>query len=280
MRRAISKGIVQLMETPGGVEPQSVALDEIAPNPRQPRTHFNEDGLAELAASIRSKGILQPLIVRRNEEGRIELVAGERRLRAAAIALLESVPVTFVDVDDRGAAEIAIIENVQRENITPVEAARAYRRLIDEYRLTQEQVADKVGKSRVAVANVVRLLRLPQTILASLESGQLSEGHARALLQIEDEAVQLAVFQRLLDKGLTVRDVESLARTSGRPSRKTAKKSSPEPDAAWSSLEEGLGTFLGAPVKLQKSEVGGRISIQFFSDDDLERILEILGIRL
>src|SRR5580704_9085673 len=182
MRRALGKGLSQLIAEQYEGPTNELPVADIVPNSRQPRTVFNDEALEELAASIREYGILQPLIVRPLAEGKHELIAGERRLRAAKLAGLTSVPVIVRSAGNQSSLELALIENLQREDINALESAKAYRRLIDEFGMTQEQVADRVGKSRVSVANTVRLLRLPKRIMEGLEAGFISEGHARALL--------------------------------------------------------------------------------------------------
>jgi len=252
-----------------------VPVDKIEPNRRQPRTHFKDQPLQELAASMGEVGILQPLVVRPLAGGRYELIAGERRLRAAKLAGLEKVPVVVRAAGEQTMLEIALIENIQREDISPVESARAYRRLIDEFGLTQEAVADKVGKSRVSVANTVRLLRLPTRILEGVENGAITEGHARALLGLTNEAAQLAAFDQIVAHGLTVKQVERIAtgvRASG------AKRGS-SLDPNWLELQERLSIRLGTPAKLEKTKASaGRLILDFYSEEDLARIVELLGL--
>ena len=283
MRRALGKGLSQLIGEQAELSQNEVAIDSVTPNKNQPREAFDEDALAELAESIRQVGILQPLVVRPVSEGKYELIAGERRLRAAKLAGLERVPVVIRAAGHQDSLEIALIENVQREDISPLEQARAYRRLIDEFGLTQEEVADKVGKSRAAVANTVRLLKLPQPILDGLQSGKIAEGHARALLGVPSEVLQLALYDKIVRSGMTVREVEKVAQAqSDTPPTKRRKsgRSAPAVDPEWQPLQEAVSTYLGAPTKLVKSEVGGKIEIEFYSDDDLMRILDVLGISI
>jgi len=279
MRRALGKGLSQLIAEQFEGAANEVAIGAIVPNARQPRTHFDEGALAELAESIKIHGILQPLLVRPMAEGQYELIAGERRLRAAKLAGLTSVPAMIRSADNRNTLEMALIENIQREDINPVECARAYRRLIDEFDMTQDQVSEKVGKSRTAIANTVRLLRLPKRVIEGLEASRITEGHARALLTFENEAQQLAVYDQILDRGLTVREVERAAKPKVAPAPKP-KVDEPKGDPNDRALEEALGTFLGAPTKLNRAEVGGKLVIDFYSDDDLDRILESLGFRM
>lgn len=260
-----------------------VPITAIVPNPRQPRRHFDEEALKDLAASIREHGIIQPLLVRPPLEGQYELIAGERRLRASKLAGLKSVPITIRSTTNEVSLELALIENIQREDINAMECARAYRQLIDEFNLTQEQVATKVGKSRVAITNTLRLLKLPTRIQSAVNGGEISEAHARALLGFENDAHMLAVFDQVVEKGLTVKDVEKRAKSVTRPtkkgpSQKQAQVAASDPNNA--ALEEALSTFFGATTKIRKGEIGGEVSIQFYSDDDLDRILDILGFRL
>jgi len=283
MRRALGKGLTQLIGEQFDTPPSEVPIDALEANVRQPRERFDEGPLQELAQSIREVGIIQPLIVRPLSEGKYEVIAGERRLRAARIAGLTSVPVVVRSASPESTLEIALIENIQREDIGPIECAKAYRRLIDEFGLTQEQVADKVGKARTSVANTLRLLRLPKKVIAGLESGAITEGHARALLALDSEVMQLAIYEQIVEKGLTVRDAERLARPKDnlpKPSRERAKPAAADPDPAWQQLEEGLSMYFGSPVKLERAEVGGKLVVSFYSDDDLSRILDILGVHL
>jgi len=280
MRRALGKGLSQLIAEQYEGSTNELPVGDIVPNSRQPRTAFNDEALEELAASIREFGILQPLIVRPIAEGKHELIAGERRLRAAKIAGLKSVPVLVRSAGNQSSLELALIENIQREDINALESAGAYRRLIDEFGLTQEQVAERVGKSRTVIANTVRLLRLPKRITEGLQSGFITEGHARALLAFDSEAQQLAVYDQILERGLTVRDVEAVAkpRTPASPAKKP--KTQPMADPNQEALQEALSTHLGSLVRILRGESGGKMTIDFYSDDDLDRILEIIGFRL
>jgi ParB family transcriptional regulator, chromosome partitioning protein len=280
MRRALGKGLSQLIAEQYDAAPAEAPVDAIVPNARQPRTHFDEEALRELANSIREFGILQPLIVRPIAEGRYELIAGERRLRAARLAGLKAVPIVVRSAGAQDSLELALIENVQREDINALECARAYRRLMDEFGLTQEAVAERVGKSRVAVANTVRLLKLPEEVQKGLEEGLISEGHARALLGLEGQARQLAVYALILERGLSVREVERIAKgREAAPATEPAPKPTPA-DPNLQALQDALSTYLAAPARIQRSGRGGKLTIDFYSDEDLERILEVLGISL
>lgn len=277
MRRGLAKGLSQLMADQFDASPTEAPISAVRPNSRQPRLHFDDSSIAELAASIKRHGVIQPLIVRMDDEGRFELIAGERRLRAAVLAGLQTVPIVVRTAEDLDSLELALIENVQREDISAIECARAYKQLIDEFGLTQEAIAERVGKSRVAVTNTLRLLRLPKRIQQAIQVGKLSEGHGRALLGLENEALQLAMFERIVQQDLTVREVETAARNASKRPKSSSKRIAIDPN--WRELQDAAAQFLGAPVAIKRtSGTGGRIEIEFFSDDDLGRIVETLGL--
>ncbi|MDP6570588.1 MAG: ParB/RepB/Spo0J family partition protein [Candidatus Marinimicrobia bacterium] len=257
----------------------ALPIDVIAPNRNQPRQEFDDVKMQELIASIRENGILQPLTVRESTTGSFELIAGERRLRAAKEAGLETVPVYILSVDaDVEMMEYALVENVQRVDLNPIEEAEGYAILSGKYDLSQEDIAKKVGKSRPAIANKLRLLKLPPEIKAGLKSGDISNGHAKALLGLRKSLQMITLFHKIVKEGLNVRQTESLVQALGISSdRKTAVKKviplSPEIQQVETSLRELFQTR----VKLQKSKTGkGKIQIDFSSEEDLERILEIL----
>jgi ParB family chromosome partitioning protein len=258
----------------------SAPIDELAPNPRQPRREFEDEALQELATSIRAVGLLQPIVVRQIEHGRYEIIAGERRWRAARMAGLDEVPIMVRVSDASESLQLALIENIQRQDISPLECAEAYRALVSEFGLTQEDIAERVGKSRSSITNVMRLLRLPEEIRRALASGVISEGHARALLQFETETEQLVVFRRVLEKGLSVRDVERIARGEMRTKAQTSTTAAVSMGVMRDPLETAISEFFGAPVSISRSGKGGKVQIEFFSEDDLSRIAERLGITL
>lgn len=258
-----------------------LSLDRIRLNPNQPRKYFDEDKIDELAESIRRNGILQPVVVRPVGGESFELVAGERRFRAAVQAGLRTIPAVARDLDDLETLEIALIENIQREDIKPLECAQAYRNLMDGFALTQEQVAERVGKSRSAVANTLRLLKLPLPILESLDRDEITEGHARALLTIADHEQRLEVWQRIVKQGLSVREAERLSRTSG--ASKTSKTGDVSretrhrrPDPNLSDVEDKLRRYLGTKVVIARQGDRGNIGIEFYDDEDLMRIIDLL----
>ena len=273
-RRALGRGLGALLagaEIPGVRE---ISVDAIAANPRQPRKRFGEEGLESLAASIREQGVLSPVILRRGRDG-YELVAGERRLRAARLAGLRTVPAIVREVADAQALELALVENIQREDLNAVEEAEAFRRLIADSGQSQEAVARRVGRDRSTVSNALRLLRLPRKILDDIVAGRLTEGHARALLALEREADQLRVRDRIVKSGLSVRGAEALVRRQRGPA--AAARRRPRQDHNLGALEDRLRTALGTKVRIARRGKGGTLEIEFYSDEDLERLLELLG---
>jgi ParB family transcriptional regulator, chromosome partitioning protein len=256
-----------------------VNIDQIRPNPFQPRTEFDPEALAELTRSIVEKGVIQPITVRRVEGG-YQLVTGERRLRAAQNAGLTQIPTYIIAVDsDEEMLELALIENIQRETLNPIEISHAYKRLVDECHLTQEEVADKVGKDRTTVANFIRLLKLPIEIQVGLRKNQISMGHARALINVPLESVQLRLFHKIVESGLSVRKIEQLAKSGGKSTdTRTRKIGGREVSTDVQSLEEKLRQSLGTKVMVREKEGGrGEIVIEFYSLDDLDRLLDLFA---
>ena len=248
-----------------------VDIDLIDPSRYQPRTYFREQALEELAQSIRASGIVQPLVVRRVNH-RYELIAGERRWRAAQRAALQKVPIVIRDVPDDVAVEMTLVENLQREDLNPIEQATAFQRLTDEFRLTQEQVAERTGKDRATIANAVRLLKLEEPIQRLLEEGSLSAGHGRALLAIADSKLRSEVAKKAANGGMTVRQVErSAARPPRQPAIASAETEEPNAKAALEELQKRFGTR----VLLQKKiGGGGQISFEYYNDSDLARLYD------
>lgn len=253
-----------------------IPVDRIRPNALQPRSGFSGEPLAELEASIREQGILQPVLVRRVGDG-YELVAGERRWRAAVSAGLRTVPAIVRQLDDRGALEAALVENLQREDLNPLERARAYRKLSDDFGMSQEQIARRVGRSQPSIANTLRLLALPRAMQASLEAGRITEGHARALAAVTDEAQAVAIWKAVESKGLSVRETEVLARRTGISRGIRARRLRKE-NQELNIIKESLEGVLGSPVKVSVNRRGGgEIRITFFSPADLDRLLALIG---
>jgi ParB family chromosome partitioning protein len=250
-----------------------VDTDLLRPNKFQPRTQMDEERIDDLARSIKSNGIIQPIVVRRAGAD-YEIVAGERRWRAAQRAGLLKVPVIVRDVPDDRLLPVALIENIQREDLNPIEEAVAYRRLVDEFHLTQEQIADAVGKDRSSIANYVRLLRLPQEVRTSVASNALSMGHARALLALTEEAAQLRVARDVIARNLSVRETEALVRKDGQ--KADGKKEAPKTDVHTRAAEDRLRLALGTRVRINRKGKSGRIEIDFTSEDELQRLFELL----
>lgn len=262
-------------------------IDQIRPNPYQPRKHFDEGALEELAASIRQLGIIQPVTVRAMGAGRFEIISGERRLRASRRAGLKRIPAFVREADTEAMLEMAIVENVQREALNPIEVALGYQRLIEECGLNQEAVAAKVGKNRSTVTNFLRLLRLPPRVQAALRDGSLSAGHARALINLDDAEAQVRIMTRAVEEGLSVRDVEDLVRQAkDKPKPADAPEAAPAPptpvpsrdDLVLQQFADRLRSRLATQVAIKhKGPQGGRIEIAYYSNDDLERLLGALG---
>jgi len=274
MRKALGKGIRAIIpeETQAAMaaEARPIRIDEIRPNPFQPRTKA-EENLEELVASIKAHGVLQPIMVRRRRDG-YEVVMGERRLRASKLAGLEQVPAVIRTVDELEMLEFALIENLQRQNLNPIDEAMGYKRLNDEFNQTHEVIAERVGKDRSTVSNALRLLSLPFKVRDALAAGQITAGHARALLMSESRRVQVEVCERIAKEGLSVRQVEKLC---GQPKTKEPQKPKPEKDIHLSEVEEGLTGYLGTRVVINPGKAGaGEIVVRYFSAEDLERVVE------
>jgi len=278
-RKALGRGLGALLSSDRtidlGSEPSEVDLDSIVPGPMQPRTHFDEASLQSLADSIRSHGIVQPLLVRRRGDG-FELIAGERRWRAARLAGITRVPVVVKEVPDESLLEIALIENIQRENLNPIEEAQAYKKLIETVGLTQEALASRVGRDRSYITNYLRLLRLPDDLQQLVKEGRLSTGHARTLLALSHADLQRRLARQIIDNGLSVRATEQLVHKATEEKPKTPRGPQvvdPNVRAAETKLRRALGT----QVKILQAESGkGKIEINFFDARDLDRIYNLL----
>ncbi len=277
-KKGLGRGLSALIpdiDKPAGYQQYHVPVDQIAPNPRQPRHTFIEAQIDELASSIRENGVLQPLLVRRNEHG-YELIAGERRLRASIKAGVQEVPVMILEVTDTEALQLALVENLQRENLNPIDESRAYQRLQEEFGLTQEEIAKKVGKSRPAVANSLRLSLLPPEIQQEVVAGRLPAGQARALLSLEKVPLIVAAAREVLSKGLSTRAAERLVRRLKSRQGRRAVGATMDPNLT--SLIEGVQRWLGTKVRLlHRTKSGkGKIQIEYYSTEDFERIIRKL----
>jgi ParB family chromosome partitioning protein len=280
-RPALGKGIGALLDS---ATPErnskffQCPIEEMRPHSEQPRKSFDDDKLQELAASIREKGIIQPLVVRKVAD-HYQIIAGERRWRAAQKAGLHEVPVVIQDVSEDWALEIALIENIQREDLNVMEEAFAYQNLIQNFDLTQESVAKRVGKDRSTVANAIRLLRLPAAVQKDVVAGKLSMGHARALLALDNEKQILQLQSRITANGLTVRETEALIKISKEPAVDKSAKKTKTKDPEMEQLAAELQRVLGTQVRINPKGRGGKVEITYFTAGDLDRLLENLGIQ-
>ena len=278
-QRGLGKGLGALLgESAMQPAPEGGALllplQKVEPNPDQPRRRFDEAALQELADSVRQHGIIQPLTVRKLPSGFYQIIAGERRWRAARMAGLREVPVTVIEADDKKAMELALIENLQRADLDPIEEAQGYQQLMQEYGMTQSAVADRVGKSRPAVANALRLLALSAPVLDMVAGGAISAGHARAILTLPDENTQLAVAQRVQNLQLSVRQTELMCKNMSKPSR---KEPAPAPAVDYIAVcERDLSRSLGRGVKIRHGKRKGRLELEYYGEDDLQRLLDAL----
>jgi ParB family chromosome partitioning protein len=271
-------------DTNTGERVERVSVAEIHPCSFQPRKDFSEEALKELADSIREQGIIQPLVVRRNH-GQYELIAGERRWRAAKLAGLAEVPVLVREADDRKVLELALIENLQRENLNPIEEALGYSKLVNDFSLTQEEAAARVGKNRATVANLLRLLQLHGDVQAYVRTGRLSFGHARAILGVTHFESQKQLAEEVIREGLSVRETEDLVARRGtaaphRTNGATVAKRPFVPDANISDIQSKLQERFGSKVLVRYRKGKGAVEIRFFNDDDMERILKIIGVEI
>ena len=259
---------------------EELNLSDIRPNPNQPRTSFDEEALQELAASIKAVGIVTPITVREVEEGKYEIVAGERRFRASKLAGLETIPAYIRKMGEEGVLEAALIENIQREDLNAIEIAISYQRLLDECNLTQDALSDRVGKKRATITNYLRLLKLPAPIQLALKEKKLSMGHARAIVNIEDQETQNMVFEQILKYDFSVRKVEEIVRELTNPKEKAHEEKRQERARCMEDymvLQKHLASYFGTKVDLKRNEKGkGKIVITFKSDMELERIVGLL----
>ena len=282
-RRALGRGLSALLpdtQVIANEELSEIDIDLIEPNSLQPRTNFDNEQLENLAQSIRANGIIQPLLVRRVEEGRYQLIAGERRWRAAQKAELQRVPAIIRDIPDDKILELALIENIQRQELNPIEEAQAYKKLIDTLGLTQEMVAQRVGRDRTFITNYIRLLRLPEDIQRLLEQEKISMGHARALLSVDDVEIQRKLAQNVIDQALSVRETERAIRKiiEGSSAVASTIKTQPQNDANIRAAESKLRRKFSSQVRIISNQngEGGKIEIEFYSENDLQRVYQLL----
>lgn len=263
----------QIVRSVAGIS--EIPVEQIETNPFQPRTGMDEESLAELASSVARLGIIQPITVRELGENRYQIITGERRWRAAKIAGLETIPAYVRKADDQGMLEMALVENIQREDLNAIEVAISYQRLIEECKLTQEMLSERVGKNRATISNYLRLLKLPAEIQLGLRENRLSMGHARALITLEDQEILMKIYNKIIHEDLSVRKTEALIKklTEAKPSEETPE----EVPAAYHDLQEHLSRFFEIPVEFKRSNKGsGRIVLHFRNDEELEKIIAVL----
>ncbi|OOE14918.1 ParB/RepB/Spo0J family partition protein [Fictibacillus arsenicus] len=274
MAKGLGRGLGALIKNEEE-QVQEVSVKELRPNPYQPRKVFDQKAIDELKESIQEHGILQPILARKSIKG-YEIILGERRFRAASEAGLKTIPVIIKDYSEEKMMEVALIENLQREDLNPVEEAQAYQKLIDHLKLTQEELASRVGKSRPHIANHIRLLQLPKPVLELLSSGMITMGHGRALLGLKKKSKMQRVVQRITDDGLNVRQLEKLIQDINMNVSRETKKKTAQTNVFFKEKESSLRDRFGTSVSIKKSKRKGKIEIEFFSQDDLERILDLL----
>ena len=280
MQKGLGKGLGALFGDlpPAGEQQQpdlNLPIQKVEPNPQQPRKNFDPEELQALADSIALHGVIQPLTVRRMDNGFYQIIAGERRWRAARLAGLQEIPAVVIDADDEKATELALIENLQRQDLNPVEEAMGYRRLLDEYGMTQEKAAERVGKSRPAVANALRLLALPEDLLEMVADGRLTAGHARAVLTLKSEKQQRDAAQKIASLQLSVRQAELMCRSMAREKPPETEKKVLEVDYI-AECEKHLSRRLGRGVKITNGKRKGHLDLEFYGPDDLQQLLDAL----
>ena len=284
-KSALGRGLGALIDiqptvqTSGSSLIDEVEISKIEANPDQPRTNFNEEALAELAASIAELGVVQPITIREIAQDRYMIIAGERRYRASKLAGLTKIPAYIKRVSDETMMEMALVENIQREDLNAIEIALTYQRLLDEYKFTQEKLSERVGKKRATVANYLRLLKLPAEIQLGLTKKEIDMGHARALINVADPTQMIKLYEEVVANGYSVRKVEELVRelNEGGAPKATKQPTDPELKAAYSQIADRLSSIFGAKVKVDRNEKGkGKISLVFSSDEELENILMVI----
>lgn len=267
----VSENLPQELKTSEG-NVVDINISDITPNPHQPRSEFSPHDLKDLSDSIKIHGIIQPLVVIKTKTGKYQLVAGERRLRASKNIGLKTVPVIIRTFSEQEQLELAVIENIQRSELKPLEVSVAYSKLIDQFNLTHDQIATRVGKASSTVSNTLRLLNLPHAAKLALQKGQITEGHARAILSLDSQGDQMQLLEAIIKSKLTVREAEEAARRFKGGDKPTKRAKATDIRNEYASLTNSLGKFLGTKVNIQKTAKGGRLIIEYFSDDELERI--------
>ncbi len=281
MKQVLGKGMLALMDENIAEEIENkktlhISIDKIIPNRYQPRKTFDEESLRELADSIKANGVIQPVIVSELGDGNYELIAGERRWRAAKIAGLTEIPVIIRECSEAERLEIALIENIQRENLNPIEEALAYKEILERLSITQDELAQKIGKNRTSITNTLRLLKLPEYVREKIVSGEISEGHARVILSLEDIDKMIAFTDYIIQKGLSVRETEKAAKDFVVPEKNVSRETLKEEDYIFKSFEDELVRSIGAKVEIKGNKKKGKIEIHYFSLEEFEKIFNML----
>ncbi len=279
LKRGLGKGLSTMINT---IEPQTdknvvsqLNIIDVEPNKEQPRKNFDKEALDSLTSSIKEIGVILPIIVVKKDSGRYQIIAGERRWRAAKLAGLKTIPAIIKNYEEKEAAEVALIENLQREDLNPIEEAKGYKSLIDGFSMTQEEISKRVGKSRSAITNSLRILNLPEKIIKYLITGEISQGHGRALLSVNDDNLKIELADKIIKEGLNVRQVESLVKNISNTKKEKVKKMT-QLDIEIKSIEERISKSLSTKVTIKHGAKKGKIEIEYYGNDDLERLLKFL----
>ena len=279
LKRGLGKGLSTMISVEESPVDKNVVsqlnIIDVEPNKDQPRKNFDKEALEALTNSIAEIGVILPIIVVKKDSGRYQIIAGERRWRAAKAAGLKTIPAIIKDYEDKEAAEVALIENLQREDLNPIEEAKGYKSLIDGFSMTQEEISKRVGKSRSAITNSLRILNLPDEIIKYVITGEISQGHGRALLSVSDDKLKISIAEKIIKEGLNVRQVETLVKNLGNV-KKPKKKKQSQLDIEIKSIEERISKSLSTKVTIRHGQKKGKIEIEYYGNDDLERIMKIL----
>lgn len=275
--RYINKEIVGAQTSGNSADILRIPVGLIQPNPFQPRISFDEESLAELSESIKTLGLIQPITVRKTADGKFQIISGERRYRACQAAGMDMIPAYIRETDDQGMLEMAIVENIQRENLDPIETAMSYQRLIDECNLTQEQMALRIGKKRVSITNYLRLLRLPSKVQHDLKQGLISVGHAKVILSVEDPAIQEQLCDLVIKQDLSVRQLEDKVKSLSKPAKPQVEEEPADLPEEYYKVIEKMGSVFGDNISLKRNAAGkGSITLRFNSDEEIKKLLELL----
>lgn len=280
LKRGLAKGLSSMLDTAESVIDNNIVHElkiiDVEPNKNQPRKTFDDEKLTALTNSIAEMGVILPIIVVKNESGRYTIIAGERRWRASKLAGLKTIPAIIKNYEEKEAAEVSLIENLQREDLNPIEEAKGYKSLIDGFSMTQEEISKRVGKSRSAITNSLRILNLPDSIIKMLITGDITQGHARALLSLPSDNDKILLANKIISSGMTVRQTEDAVRNFSKPTKKVKTKKEKIYETEIKSIEDKLSKSFSTKVKIKHGEKKGKIEIEYYGNEDLDRILKIL----